>query len=167
MNDIHFIITGGTIDSVYHPPTETSVPSDQSSIPGFIHDAVMPYEGYSFDTLCMLDSGDITDDHRAEMAGIIKETAAQKIIITHGTNTLTDTARFLQSALEGVDKTVILTGAMIPLKQFVMSDGGFNLGYAVAQAQSLDSGVYICMHAKIFAPDAVTKNRALARFEEI
>lgn len=167
MSDIHFILTGGTIDSEYNPPTETSEPLQESVIPPFLSEAVNPYQEYSFETICMLDSGDITDKIRSEICTAIQNSDVDKLIICHGTNTMTETATYLNEKLKPLDKTVILTGAMIPLKQFVMSDGGFNLGYAIAEVNHLPSGVYICMHGKTFNAGAVTKNRAIARFEEL
>ncbi len=121
----------------------------------------------SFETLCMLDSSDITDEHRHQMVQGIKATSAENVIITHGTNTMTQTAEYLKEALVDEGKTIVLTGSMIPLKEFVMSDAGFNLGYALAQAQSLLAGVYICMHGETFEAGKVTKNFTEARFEEL
>ncbi|MCB1721650.1 MAG: asparaginase, partial [Alphaproteobacteria bacterium] len=99
----------------------------------------------------------------------ITSNTADKFIICHGTNTLIETAQYLAAhfLIKDTDKTIILTGAIIPLKQFILSDGGFNLGYAVGQSYNLSSGVHICMHGKIFLPQNVTKNRAEARFEEL
>ena len=166
MSDIHFIITGRTIDSVYHPPTETSVPNKDSIISEYLNQKIHPHLNISYETLCMLDSGDITDDRRAQVVTAIQEAASNHIIISHGTNTMVETANYIKEHLQGSTKTIILTGSMIPLKEFIMSDAGFNLGYAIAEAQNREHGVYICMHAKTFAAGTVTKNRTIARFEE-
>ena len=163
MSDVHFIFTGGTIDSLYNPITETAEPAASSCIPSYIQDVIRPHGTYTFETISMLDSGDITDDIRANILKSVQVAKARSILILHGTNTMTTTQDYL-SGKTG-DKTVVLTGAMIPLKQFALSDGGFNLGYALAQSQSLDAGVYICMHATTFAAGKVRKNFEIARFE--
>ncbi|MCB9982788.1 MAG: asparaginase [Rhodospirillales bacterium] len=166
MDKIHFIITGGTIDSEYFPPHETAEPNKTTIIPEYINVKVRPHLITQFETICMLDSGDITDEIRQKIVQTIKDSALQKVIITHGTNTMTETAAYLHAQLANANKTIVLTGSMIPLKEFAMSDAGFNLGYAIAQAQKLETGVYICMNAHTFKAGHVTKNRAEARFEE-
>ncbi len=167
MDDIQFIITGGTIDCEYFPPQERPRPLAKTILPHYLRDKVKLYPPVRFEEFCMLDSDDINDQHRKDIAEFIQSSSSRKIIITHGTNTMDKTARFLDDAQCGADKTVILTGAMIPLKEFSLSDGGFNLGYAIAQVDNLKSGVYICIHGQTFKPHGVTKNRAEARFEEI
>lgn len=166
MNDIHIIITGGTIDSEYFPPEETSKPNPETVIPTYISSKIRPHKNVTFEPLFMLDSGDITEEHRGLMAEHIKAQAAKSILITHGTNTMSETADYLEKALKGTDKTIILTGSMIPLKEYAMSDAGFNLGYAFAQSQNLSAGVYICMHGETFPAGQAIKNRADARFEK-
>lgn len=162
---IHFIITGGTIDKHYDPPSQINLMNDESILPDYFESRIKPYFHLSFDTFCMRDSGEITDDMREEILALITKAPADHIIVTHGTDTMPETARYLNSRVE--DKTVILTGSMIPLKEFAMSDGGFNLGFAVAEALSKPAGVYLSMHGKSFAPDKVVKNFDLARFEDI
>ncbi len=164
MSHIHFIITGGTIDSEYDPPKETANPCVESVIPSYITVKIKPHSNIDFKTLCLLDSSDITDEIRSKIVKEIIAVSAKKIIITHGTNTMTETAEFLDRDLGQTPKTIILTGAMIPLKEFAMSDAGFNLGYALAQVQNLPPGVFICMHGETFKPGAVTKNVEQARF---
>ncbi len=110
---------------------------------------------------------EMTDEVRAQIAQEIKASTAHQIIIVHGTSTMEETARFIESDLEDITKTIILTGAMIPLKEFAMSDGGFNLGYAIAQAQNAQSGVYIAMNARLFKAGEVTKNTDIGRFESV
>lgn len=166
MSGIHFILTGGTIDSSYNPSHETAEPNDVSVIPGYIESVVKPSMVVSFDTICMKDSSDITDDIRAEIANAIRSVTAKHIVITHGTNTMSETADYLKSNLGDTDKTIVLVGSMIPLREFAQSDAGFNLGYAVAQVQTLDPGVYICMNAKSFPAGTVVKNFDQARFED-
>lgn len=162
---IHIIATGGTIDSEYFPPLETSVPNKHSVIQDYVLHKIKPYADVSFETLFMLDSGNLTDTHRAQMVAAILATPATDIIICHGTNTMTETADYLSFHLKTTDKKIVLTGSMIPLKEFAMSDAGFNLGYAIAEVSHLTAGVYICMNARTFKAGAVVKNFELGRFE--
>jgi L-asparaginase len=93
------------------------------------------------------------------------ETSEQKrIVITHGTDTMTDTAKFLAQKIK--DKTIVLTGAMIPYK-FGSSDGLFNLGSALAFVQTLPGGVYVAMNGRYFNWDNVRKNKQTGEFEEL
>jgi len=165
MEPVHIILTGGTIDSLYNPITETAEPATQSCIPDYIQEVIHPYNTITYEALCMLDSGEITEVWRGLILRAIQNTQARRIVVVHGTNTMTQTLEFLMKT--PMEKTVVLTGAMIPLKQFALSDGGFNLGYALAQVQHLSAGVYICMHAKTFKAGTVRKNFDIARFESL
>lgn len=114
------------------------------------------------ETLMMIDSLDMTDDDRARIVKRCVECSEREIVITHGTDTMVDTARALA---EGVtDKTVVLTGAMIPYA-FGSSDGLFNLGSALSFAQVLPPGIYIAMNGQCFPWDHVRKNTATGVFE--
>jgi L-asparaginase len=115
-------------------------------------------------TLMMIDSLDMTDGDRQNILDNCKNAEEDKIIITHGTDTMTATARRLAEG--NLDKTIVLTGAMIPFK-FGSSDGLFNLGAALAFVQSLPAGVYIAMNGRCFDYDKVKKNRKTGVFEEI
>jgi len=159
------ILTGGTIDSFYYPPDETAQPSEASVIPDYVSKKIKPHANISYETICMLDSNNITDEIRDKIIASIKGAKAQGVIITHGTNTMTQTAQYLAENLPQTDKTIILTGAMIPLKEFAMSDAGFNLGYAIAQVQNAQSGIYIAMNAHLFKTGEVIKNIDIGRFE--
>ncbi|MBI5745335.1 MAG: asparaginase [Elusimicrobia bacterium] len=115
-------------------------------------------------TLMMIDSLFMTAAHRRR---ILKECLAAKekhIVVTHGTDTMPETARLLGSRV--TDKTVVLTGAMVPYK-FGSSDGMFNLGSALSFAQVLPPGVYIAMNGRCFNWDNVRKNKAKGEFEEL
>lgn len=162
---IHFIITGGTIDASYSPPHQTAKPNAVSVIPPYITNVIQPHFTASFETLCMKDSREITDTMRRKMIAAIKKTTAQNFIITHGTDTLAQTAEFLDRNIGDTDKTILLVGAMIPLKDIVCSDAGFNLGFAIGVLATLESGVYICMNGCVFEPGTVEKNQKKARFE--
>ena len=166
-NRIHVIATGGTIDSEYFPPRETSVPSKESIIAPYITGKIKPYADVTFETVFMLDSGDITDTHRAQIADSIRRSDAPRAIVCHGTNTMTATAAYLDTALAPHSKTIILTGSMIPLKEFAQSDAGFNLGFAISESLHLGAGIYICMNAEVFAAGSVRKNFDEGRFEPL
>ncbi len=118
----------------------------------------------SIDALMMKDSLDFVEEDRALIASACNATTAQKILITHGTDTMTTTAMYLQKSCP--NKTIVLTGAMIPYK-FGSSDGLFNLGSALAFTQVLPAGVYIAMNGKYFEADKVRKNTEKGEFESI
>lgn len=115
-------------------------------------------------TLMMLDSLEMTDEDRTLIVHQCKQCAESQIVITHGTDTMENTARVL--AENNINKTIILTGAMIPIK-FGSSDGLFNLGSALAFAQSLPVGVYVAMNGRYFTWDNVRKNKLSGIFEEL
>lgn len=115
-------------------------------------------------TLMMIDSLEMTAEHRALIAAECRECEENKIVITHGTDTMAETARVLAQNVSG--KTIVLTGAMIPIK-FGSSDGLFNLGSALAFVQSLPAGVYVAMNGRYFTWDNVRKNRQTGSFEEV
>jgi L-asparaginase len=113
--------------------------------------------------LMMKDSLDMTTADRQAIATACQQAKEKRIVITHGTDTMEKTACFLGKTV--TDKTVVLTGAMVPYK-FGSSDGLFNLGSALALVQLLPPGVYVAMNGRYFMWNAVTKNRAIGAFEE-
>jgi L-asparaginase len=115
-------------------------------------------------TLMMIDSLEMTDEDRLLILSSCKNCEEERIVITHGTDTMEVTAKLIASA--GLSKAIVLTGAMIPIK-FGSSDGLFNLGTALAFAQALPHGVYIAMNGRYFAWNNVAKNRSTGIFEEI
>lgn len=115
-------------------------------------------------TLMMIDSLDMTDKDRALILENCENTPETKIVITHGTDTMIETAEVLASGIK--DKTIVLTGAMVPYT-FGSSDGLFNLGTAIAFVQTLPPGVYIAMNGKYFNWDNVRKNKEIGEFETI
>jgi L-asparaginase len=115
-------------------------------------------------TLMMIDSLEMTDEDRALIAHQCNQCEENKIVITHGTDTIAETARLLAEKVK--TKTIVLTGAMIPIK-FGSSDGLFNLGSALAFAQTLPPGVYVAMNGRYFTWDNVRKNKQTGVFEEI
>ncbi len=114
--------------------------------------------------LMMVDSLEMTDEQRAEVVYACMAVPEQQIVVTHGTDTLVETARALAQRVH--TKTVVLTGAMVPYA-FGSSDGLFNLGSALSFAQVLPPGVYVAMNGRCFAWDNVRKNRDLGVFEAL
>jgi len=113
--------------------------------------------------LMLVDSLNMTNEDRGVVLENCVSTKDKKIVITHGTDTMTETAKFI--AREKLKKTIVLTGAMIPYK-FGSSDGLFNLGSAFAFAQILPAGVFVAMNGRFFDWDKVVKNKKSGKFEE-
>ncbi len=117
-------------------------------------------------TLMMVDSLEMGEEHRSIILFNCQKTSSDHILITHGTDTMVDTARVLAEAeIEG--KTIVLTGAMIPYAFGTSSDGFFNLGSALAFVQILPPGVYVVMNGRYFNWNRVRKNRQTGIFEEV
>lgn len=115
-------------------------------------------------TLMMVDSLEMTDEDRDLIVHQCNSCDEKQIVITHGTDTMAETAKVLAKKVK--NKTIVLTGAMIPIK-FGSSDGLFNLGSALAFAQTLVPGVYVAMNGRYFHSDNVRKNKETGVFEEI
>lgn len=159
---IRILVTGGTFDKEYNERTGQLYFKDT-------HLAEMLQRGrsrvtVSVRTVMMVDSLEMTDADRALIVQNCLQAAENRIVITHGTDTMTDTGAAIARAVTG--KTVVLTGAMIPWA-FGSSDGLFNLGSALSLVQVLPAGVYIAMNGKWFPWDRVRKNRERGEFEEI
>ena len=115
-------------------------------------------------TLMMIDSLDMTDNERSLIAYNCENSDEDQIVITHGTDTMAETARYLKK--REIEKTIVLTGALIPY-QFGSSDGLFNLGNALGFVQVLPKGVYVVMNGMCFDADEVRKNKKTGIFESI
>jgi L-asparaginase len=115
-------------------------------------------------TLMMIDSLDMTDADRKIISDSCIATPEDKIVVTHGTDTMVETARYLAEKIN--NKTIVLTGAMVPYK-FGSSDGLFNLGSALAFVQTLPKGIYISMNGRYFMWNNVRKNKSTGEFQEI
>lgn len=115
-------------------------------------------------TLMMIDSLDMTETDREKILAHCRQCSEDKIVITHGTDTMVETAQVLAHAK--LNKTIVLTGAMVPYA-FGSSDGLFNLGSALSFVQALPPSVYITMNGKYFSWDNVRKNRTLGEFESV
>jgi L-asparaginase len=159
---IRILITGGTFDKEYNELTGQLYFND-SHLPEMLDLGrnLVPVE---IRTLMMVDSLDISDTDRDLIAEHCIKSPEEKIIITHGTDTMAETAVLLASRVKS--KTVVLTGAMIPYK-FGSSDGLFNLGSAFAFVQTLPHGVYIAMNGRYFNANNVRKNKLTCVFEEL
>lgn len=159
---IRIFITGGTFDKEYNELNGTLYFKDTH-----MHDLLemgrcrVPVE---IRTLMMVDSLEMTAEDRELIAHQCEQCDETQIVITHGTDTMADTAKLLAKKVK--DKTIVLTGAMIPIK-FGSSDGLFNLGSALAFAQSLPPGVYVAMNGRYFNWDNVRKNRETGMFVEL
>ena len=159
---IRIIGTGGTFDKEYNERSGQLFFKDT-------HPAEMPPRGrsrvvVSIRTVMMVDSLEMSEADRALIVENCAQVEENQIVITHGTDTMTETAAAIARAV--TEKTVVLTGAMIPWA-FGSSDGLFNLGSALSFVQVLPTGVYIAMNGKCFPWDRVRKNRERGEFEEI
>jgi len=160
---------GGTIefkDPVYGK-LNTELMKLDTSIDHYLKNLIKPHFSYDVETVCEKDSREITLEDLNNLWAVVKSSQHENILITHGTFTMKNTAKFLEEKLtEGkLNKKVILTGAMIPIVGFSISDAAFNLGYSIASFGNISSGVYICMNGGLFHPDEVEKNPDLFRFE--
>jgi len=163
---IHIILTGGTIDSYYDATKDTAVPNKHSVIPEFIRSLKL-HEQFEFSEVCMKDSRNITKSDMMKICETIEKSPHRKIIITHGTYTMPDTARFIRANMKKKNKVIIFVGSMIPLVGFSPSDAPFSLGFAIAKSQELADGIYICMNGRVFNPDEVVKEFTEGRFSSI
>jgi L-asparaginase len=156
---IAILTTGGTFDKVYFDAnSEYSI--GEPCISSILDEGNVTSE-YRVQSILKKDSLDINQEERKLIKKSVIECEEERIIITHGTDTMVDTAKFLEDI---EDKTIVLTGAMQPAR-FKKTDAVFNSGFAFAAALSLDKGVYIAMSGRIFSSDNVRKNIDLGKFE--
>jgi L-asparaginase len=159
---IRVLVTGGTFDKEYDELSGRLYFKDTH-----VHEMLRLARcrvDVSVVTLFMMDSLEMTDAHRASVVDSCRAAAERRIVVTHGTDTMADTARTLHAA--ALAKTIVLTGAMIPYA-FGSSDGLFNLGSALSFAQVLPAGVYVAMNGRVFAGDRVRKDRETGIFEPV
>lgn len=160
---IQIFATGGTFDKDYDFVNGKLYFKD-SSIPDMLDRARFTV-AYDLKTLMMLDSLEMTETDREIILHNVRRSPYEQILITHGTDTMEITAAYLAKA--GVeDKTVVITGAMIPYAFGDSSDGFFNLGSALSFVQLLPNGIYVVMNGRYFHWDKVEKNRKTGYFEE-
>jgi L-asparaginase len=160
---IRILVTGGTFDKQYDELTGRLFFRD-THVPEMLRLGRARLD-LSIDTVMMIDSLDMTDRDREAIRTRCHDVPDDRIVITHGTDTMVDTARVLAAAPPAA-KTIVLTGAMVPYA-FGSSDGLFNLGSALSFAQVLPAGIYIAMNGRHFAWDACRKNRDTGVFEQI
>ena len=158
---IRIFITGGTFDKEYDEIAGRLFFKD-SHVPEMLKlgRCGLPINSR---TLMMIDSLEMSDDDRATILKNCASCQEERIVISHGTDTMSDTARVLGEA--GLAKTIVLTGAMVPYK-FGNSDGLFNLGNALAFVQTLPHGVYIAMNGRFFSWKNVEKDKRNGEFKE-
>lgn len=159
---IRIFITGGTFDKEYNELDGTLFFKDTH-----LHEMLKLGRcraDVDIRTLMMVDSLEMNDEDRELIVHQCANADEDKIIITHGTDTMTLTAELLANKI--TDKTIVLTGAMIPYK-FGSSDGLFNLGSAIAFVQTLPKGVYVAMNGQYFAAGTVRKNKEKGSFEKL
>lgn len=159
---IKIFITGGTFDKEYNELNGQLFFKD-THLPEMLN---LGRSRLAVDIriLMMIDSLDMSEEDREMILQNCLKTKEDKILITHGTDTIAETAQLLGQKIK--EKTVILTGAMIPYK-FGSSDGLFNLGSALAFVQTLPPGVYVAMNGRYFHWDNVQKNKKTGEFEEV
>ena len=157
---LEIFTTGGTIDKVYFDAKSTFEVGDPQ-IEEVLREANLAID-YRVTPLLRKDSLELTDADRSMIRAAVEQTLSQRIVITHGTDTMISTAKNL-GAIPG--KTIVLTGAMQPAR-FRFTDAVFNIASAMMAAQTLPAGVYIAMNGRIFDPRTARKNVALNRFED-
>ncbi len=162
-NKIQVLLTGGTIDSHWEGKVDTTVVNDHSDLPKYFKQLFL-YVDLEFKEICMKDSRKLTEEDIDNILAVIEQSPYSKIIITHGTYTMPDTGRIIKANLKRKDQAIVLTGAMAPLRGFDGSDAAFNLGYAIAKVQQLESGVYICMNGRTFTSEEVAKNLSEGKY---
>jgi L-asparaginase len=159
---LRIFITGGTFDKEYNE-LDGKLFFKDTHLPEMLKlgRCKVPVE---IRTLMLVDSLEMTDADRQIIVEQCRKCKEDRIVITHGTDTMEETASVLGKSI--ADKTIILTGAMVPYK-FGSSDGLFNLGSALAFAETLPHGVYIAMNGRCFMWDNVKKNKRTGEFEEL
>jgi L-asparaginase len=167
-----FMTTGGTIDKMPVFLPDGSFDNDskvfgETYLPEMLKKANFLGK-YSLLSLFAVDSLEMTDEHRQEIAEAMLESAEEQVIITHGTDTMPETARFLSRDRQLIaHRTIVLTGAMLPYSVGEPSDAMFNLGSALAFAQTLPHGVYVAMDGQSFDADNVRKDVEAGVFKTI
>ena len=161
---IRVLITGGTFDKDYDE-LAGRLYFHETHLPEMLERGRCGLE-VEVETLMMLDSLDMTDEQRQAILARCRHAPESRIVITHGTDTMVETAGVLGRGLVGSGKTVVLTGAMVPYA-FGSSDGLFNLGSAFSFVQTLQPGVYLAMNGRYFPWHDVRKNRERGVFQRL
>ncbi len=156
---LKILCTGGTFDKVYYDALSDYQIGDPQ-VEWILKQANVNFD-YEIESILKKDSLEISDADRTDIVASVESEKCKHIVITHGTDTMVETAQALK---EIVDKTIVLVGAMQPAR-FKDSDAIFNTGFAVAAACVLPPSVYIAMNGQLFSADEVKKNRDKGRFE--
>jgi L-asparaginase len=162
MTTIRIFVTGGTFDKEYDE-IRGELSFADTHLPELLRQGRCALD-VEVRTLMMIDSLEMTDSDRALVAHNVASCPETHVVITHGTDTMVETAKVLARSVKG--KTIVLTGAMIPIG-FGSSDGLFNLGSALSFVQVLPPGVYVAMNGRYFRWDEVRKNRETGKFEPV
>ena len=158
---LEILTTGGTIDKVYFDKKSNYEVGDP-----FVEELLHKMNvniSFKVKSLMKIDSLDMTDIHREEILNYVKNSTANNFLITHGTDSIVETAIYLKKIS---DKTIVLTGSLKPAI-FIDNDAIFNVGSALTSAQILKNGVYIVINGQVFNPDNVRKNLEKNIFEKI
>jgi L-asparaginase len=158
---IKFFTTGGTIDKVYFD-AKSAYQVGSPQVAEILKDANVAFE-FEITEVLHKDSLEMTNEDRLEVRRVVENDLCERIVITHGTDTMVDTAKCL---LGVPNKTIVFTGAMEPARSRY-TDATFNVGCAIGAAQTLPSGVYIAMNGKVYAADKVKKNYEAKRFDDL
>ncbi len=161
MNTLSIITTGGTIDKIYYDD-QSDYQIGEPEIARILRAMNVAFD-WDIQALMRKDSLHMTDADRQLIAQTITESSAKHVLITHGTDSMIDTAKVLADI---PDKVMVMTGALNPAR-FIDSDAVFNIGCAVGAIQALSPGVWIAMNGKIWQPHKVQKNRQANRFEPL
>lgn len=162
MKNVRIITTGGTIDKIHNPLTESLAFGEDGGtyIPEIL--TVGRCRFPIVQKIMLKDSLDFTDQDRDLLLSAVRAAEEDAIVVTHGTGTMGESARWVARVIS--DKTIVFTGAMRP-HSLSNSDGSFNLGGAIVAAQSLPHGVYGVMNGRIFTADRLDKNTKEGRFD--
>lgn len=158
---IRFVTTGGTIDKIYFDDM-SQFEVGESQVQHILTEGLVNFD-YDVVSMFRKDSLDLTDDDRQKLKDFIENDAAERYVISHGTDTMVETAEVLAAIPE---KSMVLTGALSPAR-FKTTDAVFNVGMAVAAVQTVNPGVYLAISGQIFEAGNVRKNREKNRFERI
>ncbi|HLT45890.1 MAG TPA: asparaginase domain-containing protein [Rubricoccaceae bacterium] len=162
---VQIFTTGGTIDKVYFD-ARSEYEVGEPQVTEILRAAGVAFT-YAVEALMQKDSLDLTDADRAFIAERVARAEADRVILTHGTDTMVETAKAVAEALgPAPSKTVVLVGSLTPAR-FKATDAEFNVGFAAAAVQTLPPGVYVTMNGCVFRPEAVRKNRERNRFEAV
>lgn len=158
---IHILLTGGTIEGVDYAVKDNGPKNGNVSIKDFLETANVSFP-YAIEEIFKIDSRFISQNDRKNLVAKIRATNSDKILITHGTFTMEDTAQYLGK--HNLNKTIVLVGSFV-LGSSPNTDAPFNLGYAISSVQFLKPDVYVAMNGEVFHWNNVTKNLETNKFE--